>query len=211
MKDLMKLQYELEKAIPYLGQWEKQNNYQDRLTNFIYKTDNFKEVKRKAEENNVSLRYTLHRWYNFHTSITAEDLFIKYGAIKEKDTTHKSIDLYIKEIPYDIKLTVYPFRYNKDVNLHTRSGKNDLIKWLYKNQSQQGRKHLKNRLFIVCKDANNYRISLNNLKLKCRFDLIEKGIKTYFNYYGEGQFNKLKVIDDGNEYEVFSDIIVVSR
>ncbi len=86
-----------------------------------------------------------------------EGLFVKYGAQKEKQLYNHDIDIYINEIPYDVKLTVYPAKLKRSgeiLNLHNRDDKNTLIRWMYANQSQEGRKHLKNRMFIVCNGEN---------------------------------------------------------
>ena len=45
----------------------------------------------------------------------------------------------------------------------------ELIQWLYSNQSQEGRKHLKNRLFLVLVDKNK-----EHWKLKAEISLLKK-------------------------------------
>ena len=87
----------------------------------------------------------------------------------------------------------------------SRDGKNAMIRWLYEHQSQQGRKHYKNRLFIIC-DGNNPE---ENLKLKSDFDQIRTKIKNYIDSTKEG-FNKLIVFDHGKPIAVTSDIIYIS-
>ncbi|WDC85475.1 hypothetical protein PL321_09310 [Caloramator sp. mosi_1] len=144
------LQKELLKAVPYLKGWTKQNDKDDNLSNFIYNTTKFSDIIEKAKQRKLSISYVCHRWYNFHTSKETENIFVKYGCIREENRKHKEIDIYFKQIPYDIKLTVFPSKYNGNTDLKTRTDKNNLIEWYYKNQSQQGRKHLANRLFVVC-------------------------------------------------------------
>ena len=50
----------------------------------------------------------------------------------------------------------------------------ELIKWLYRNQSQQQRKHLKNRLFIVLYSGNG-----EHWKLKAEISWLKERIEKY--------------------------------
>lgn len=108
------LENELKKAIPYIIQpWPKQTDYKGSRSNFIYKTKLFEDVKFQAELLGLDIIYVMHRWYNFHTSITSEEMFIQNGCLKQSDDRDKEIDIYFKGIPYDVKLTVYPKSYRK--------------------------------------------------------------------------------------------------
>jgi len=49
---------------------------------------------------------------------------------------------------------VFPKAFGKDY-AYAKENKKELIEWLYNNQSQQGRKHLENRLFICIFDTKN--------------------------------------------------------
>lgn len=200
---------ELHKALNLLSSnWSKQNNISDQKSNFIYYTETVDECLSKAREMGIGENYVLHRWYNYHTSKYCEYLFVKHGAKKESNEYHHDIDIYINGIPYDVKLTVYPAKLVKEhisLDLNTRDGKNELIKWMYKNQSQQGRKHLKNRFFIVC----NGKSTEEKLAEKSDFDTIERKIENYFKYLKTNEPNKLTIKDDGNEYTVYSEIISI--
>lgn len=202
-----KLEFELKKALTYLtSHWKMQNNYNDYRTNFIYNITTFDEVVDKARDLDVELSYVMHRWYNFHTSIKCEEIFIKYGAIKEENKKHKEVDIYINNTPFDVKLTVYPKKLSDHpFNIRTRQGKNAMIKWLYHNQSQQGRKHLKNRLFIVCNSMDG----TDNIRLKCEFSKIENKIKLFMQHIQKNGFNEIIIEDGGKEYKVFSEVINV--
>ncbi|MCL4280172.1 MAG: hypothetical protein KJZ60_10940, partial [Ignavibacteriaceae bacterium] len=50
----------------------------------------------------------------------------------------------------------------------------ELIRWLYKNQSQQQRKHLKNRLFIVLYSSDE-----EHWKLKAEISWLKERIEKY--------------------------------
>lgn len=205
----MVTQAELKKALEIIAtEWGRQNNRYDRRSNFIYRVDTVDECLRKAQEFGIDENYVLHRWYNFQTSIYCESLFVKYGARKEKNSFNHDVDIYINDIPYDVKLTVYPAKLKREntiLDLHNQEDKNTLIRWMYTNQSQEGRKHLKNRMFIVCngKDASQ------NLALKSAFDIIEPKVENYFRFLENNEPNKLVIQDSGNEYTVYSDIISV--
>ena len=95
-------------------------------------------------------QYAYHRWVNFHSSIYCEQLFCKYGAKKVENNKDKEKDIVINKIAYDVKLTVYPNAFKNQYDLNIDENKNKLIKWLYTNQSKEGRNHMRNRLFIVC-------------------------------------------------------------
>ena len=206
--DTKEIYSELVKAYPYLkGKWKMQNNYLDEKTNFIYNTFKFDDLISQCNRLGLDKNYVIHRWYNFHTSIACENVFCEYGCIHETNKTNKYIDIYHKGIPYDVKLTVYPDAFEKDVDLDIRKGKDKLIRWLYKNQSQQNRKHLANRLFIVC--VNSMDDYDESMKLKANFALLESKIKSYIHYYENRPLNELSITDGGKEYEVYSDIIVV--
>lgn len=202
------LEEELKKALSHISpDWKMQTNFGDYRSNFIYYVDNVEEVIRSAKRRGISAEYALHRWYNFHTSIYCEQLFCELGAVKEKDTKNREVDIYINNEPFDVKVSVYPKALdNHPYDLTTRIGKNEMIKWLYQHQSQQQRKHLKNRLFIVCDGETQY----DNLCLKSDFEQIRNKIKAYMDDVNVNGFNELIIIDNGKEYKVKSDIIYIN-
>lgn len=206
----MTFQQELQKAIPYLKGWQKQNNEYDLRSNFIYTTTDFSEVLENSKRVDVPISYVCHRWYNFHTSKETERIFIKHGCIKEENDRHKEIDLYFKSISYDVKLTVYPSKFQEKIDIKKRIGRDTLIDWYYKNQSQEGRKHLANRLFVVCMSKDNSKSSIENLKLKCRFDLIDSSVKKFVNYYSQKELNQIQIKDKDKNFIVYSDLLLVS-
>lgn len=200
---------ELKKALKYMSaDWRMQNNFSDYKSNFIYNAETVQECVEKAKINNVDLEYVLHRWYNHKTSTQCERIFVEYGAKKEEDIKNKDIDIYINNEPFDVKLTVYPNKLKQHpYNLRNRVGKNQMIQWMYANQSQQQRKHLKNRLFIVCDGINQY----DSLCLKSDFEQIRVKIREYMNSVNTNGFNELIIRDKGIDYRVKSDIIYICR
>ena len=186
--------------------WKMQNNWADRNTNFIYKAQTLKDCLDKIAYFGANKDYALHRWYNYMTSIAVENLFCEFGAVHEKDIYNHDVDIYIDDIPFDVKLTVYPAKLaDRPYNLSTRAGKNEMIKWYYANQSQQSRKQLLNRLYVVCdgKDAEEC------LSMKCDFNLLREKISAFMEYISKNGLNKIIISDNGTEYELYSDIICI--
>lgn len=200
---------ELLKALDLMSDnWKKQNTDADRKSDFIYNVKTADECISAAKTNHIDVNYALHRWYNFATSKQCEEIFVKFGAKREKNIYHHSIDIYINGIAYDVKLTVYPRRLEQEnifLDLNDSQDRDKLIRWLYKNQSQETRKHLKSRLFIVCVANSTY----EKQKLKCAFDKIEEQIKAYFERLKTNAPNKIKLFNGITETTVYSDIIVI--
>lgn len=121
--------------------WKMQNDFYDKSTNFIYRIDNLNDCLIEIEKTQADREYALHRWYNYITSIYCEYIFCNYGAVHEKDKYNHDVDIYIDNIPFDIKLTVYPAKLSsRPYDLTTRSGKNEMIRFYYANQLKQSRK-----------------------------------------------------------------------
>ena len=187
--------------------WKMQNNRFDRATNFIYKASTLDECLMLIQQHGVDRDYALHRWYNYMTSVAAEYLFCEFGAVHEKDVYNHDVDIYIGKAPYDVKLTIYPAKLsNKPYDLRTRHGKNQMIRWYYENQSQQGRKQLLNRLYIVC-DAET---ADECLRLKSDFAKLRAKISAFMAYISKHGLNKIDITDNGNDYELYSDIIYIT-
>lgn len=202
------LQKELVKALYLMGShWDMQSDDMDERTNFIYDVKTVEEIKVKCVENKLDLNYVLHRWYNVQTSLMCEDMFIKYGAVDEKNTKDKLTDFYIDGEPFDLKVTAFPDKLKAtSIDMKSRKGRNTLIEWFYRNQSQEGRKGFGNRIFIVCGGCS----TKNKLYLKSRFELIEPRIKAFMEYSKEHPFNTLSLNDGDITYpSIRSDIIYI--
>ena len=204
--DVKNLESELEQARTYLEKpWNgKQEDAKDNDTGFIYFCSSIASVLIMCVENNiVDETYAVKRWYNYHTSKMCEQLFINNGAVKEDNVKDKYVDIYINNIPYDVKLTIVPKKSNFPP-LNSRNNKNKAISWLYNEQSLGGRNHNKNRIFIVC-ESDTY---INSLLLKSNFELINESIEKYMEYIKSNEPNQIK-LKDGNT--VYADLILVSN
>jgi hypothetical protein len=165
----------------------KQDDEFDLHTNFIYKTDSFDALLKKIEsafkdhpKYDDLKNYALNRWFNFWSAKCVESIFCEHENVKPHlDSFNKFTDFYIENTPFDHKTTVFPNGLNKSVPyaiLH----KKELIEWLYENQSQQQRKHYKNRLFIV---LVNYQNESEHWKLKSEIHWLKELISAYlFNF-----------------------------
>lgn len=156
--------------------WPRQNNRMDRRTKFVYDCDTLEQCLKNIERYGADRNYALHRWYNHKTGIVREYIFCEYGAVHSKDKYDHDVDIYIKGEPFDVKLTVYPARLpGRQYNLRSREGKDGMIRWFYQNQSQQGRKQLTNRLYVVCGGAT----AREKMRKKSDFHAIRTGIRPF--------------------------------
>ena len=85
-------------------------------------------------------------------------------------------------------------------NEYALRNKKELIEWLYANQSQQKRKHLDNRLFIIVYAQNG-----KHWKLKAEISWLKDIILNYANNFNEENLIRLKLKNNGEE--TLSDII----
>ena len=173
--DLLRVERELKKRLPYPYKWgRKQSNSWDSDTNFIYKTYSFELLLKRTKAFSEELtNYALNRWYNFWSAMAAENIFTSHSnIIANKNSYDKLVDFTIDNIPFDHKTSVFPKGFGKPYK-YAIENERELIQWLYDNQSQQGRKHLKNRLFIIMYDENgqHWKMKSEIIKLKEEIDL----------------------------------------
>ena len=202
--DLARVERELKKRLPYQYRWgRKQSNSWDNDTNFIYKTYTFETLLKRTENFDQALKdYALNRWYNFWSAMAAEDIFASHSnVVANKNSYDKLVDFTINNIPFDHKTSVFPKGFNQSYE-YARNNEKELIQWLYDNQSQQGRKHLENRLFIIMFDTTN-----QHWKMKAEISLLKEEIDQYVENFSE---SNLKIFDFGKG-KVFSDILWIRR
>lgn len=180
--NLEEIEIELKKRLFYPYKWgQKQNDNFDKQTNFIYHTFLFEELFNEIEsrfksekEYDLYFNYSVNRWYNFWSAQAVEDIFCSLPNVKPaRDSKDKLIDFTIQGEAFDHKTSIYPknFPYKIDEAIKKTD---ELIKWLYENQSQQQRKHHKNRLFIVL-----YSASGEHWKLKAEIRWLKERIENY--------------------------------
>ncbi len=206
---LNELQIELQKRVFIPYHWrKKQNNHDDAATNFIYQTFHFEEVMSKIcqitnNQRNELFDYALNRWYNFWSAKACEMAFCRcegvHAALNEKD---RLVDFTINGISFDHKTTVFPKQFNHTPQ-YARQHPDELIDWLYQNQSQGNRKHLYNRLFVVL-----YRHDGDHWKLKSNLKLLQQKIQDYVTNFDA---HCLKQFSYNQNFTTLSDLIWVEE
>jgi len=202
--DLQRVERELKKRLIYPYRWgRKQSNSWDNDTNFIYQTYSFESLLRKTKHFSQALQnYALNRWYNFWSAMAAEDIFTSHtNVIAHKNAYDKLVDFTIETIPFDHKTSIFPKGFQRSYEYAIKNEK-ELIQWLYENQSQQSRKHLENRLFVIMYDKKNqhWKMKAEILHLKTKID----------QYVDSFSIENLHQFDFGNG-TVYSDIVWVTQ
>lgn len=192
---LNQLETELKKRLTYPYHWgQKQNDEYDRLTSFIYKIyfweeliDRLKNKFDQVENYNDFFHYAINRWYNFQSAQAVEHLFSTSRLVTpNRDRYDKLVDFKIKNISFDHKTSVFPKGFNQELSF-ALNNKRQLINWLYKNQSSQGRQHFGNRLFIVLYNSQNH----HHWQLKSELRWLKTIIESYLKGYSEESLIKL--------------------
>lgn len=177
----MNMEKELKKVKKYIWGRRQDNSY-DNKTRFIYKVKTYNELMSECDKrfkNDEDLiNYAICRFYNFYSHNGVADIFLKYSnVVAEKNKKHRTKDFQIDGVPFDLKLSVFPKRL-------IGKAKTDkaICEWMYNNQSQQARKHHKNRLFVIVLDEKN---PAESWRLKSEFDLIEEKVNDFLDspYY----------------------------
>jgi len=205
--NLNQIEAELKKRLTYPYKWgRKQNDQFDKLTNFIYRTflfdDVIKEINRKFKNDqdmkNIS-NYALNRWYNFWSAQAVERIFCSLPNVKPAlDSKDRLVDFTIDGVTFDHKTSVFPKNFPYPIKEAVKKT-NELIKWLYKNQSQQQRKHLKNRLFVVLYSPDG-----EHWKLKAEISWLRERIEKYMEGFNPNYLLKFQLEKD---HYTLSDVI----
>ncbi len=209
--NLDQIESELKKRLAYPYKWgRKQNDQFDKLTNFIYRNflfdDVIKEINRRfkndQDRKNIS-NYALNRWYNFWSAQAVEKIFCSLPNVKPAlDSKDRLVDFTINGVTFDHKTSVFPKNFPYPVKDAVKKT-DELIKWLYKNQSQQQRKHLKNRLFVVL-----YSPGGEHWKLKAEISWLKERIEKYMEGFNPNYLLKFQLEKD---HYTLSDVIWVVK
>lgn len=207
--NLESCRHELQQRIRegYLPWGQKQNNRWDALTNFIYRTPTWQEVKQAAQtrcpadiDSRRFFAYAANRWFNFWSAQGVEAIFCDLpGVIPAKNPRDRLVDFSINGLTFDHKTSVFPQKYPHPL-YYARCSPESLIEWLYLNQSSQGRQHFANRLFIILVDEQNG----EHWKLRAELPWLKEKIETYVRYFDPQKLVRL-AFEDGQT--ALSDII----
>ncbi len=190
-------------AIVYDWCGTKQTNELNSITNFIYDCKSYKELYDKAIllEDSI-MKYAFVRFYNFWSAQAVEDMFCECEGVKH-NKNRKSIecDFFINGVPFDHKTSVFPKGFKKSYQ-YALEHKEELIRWLYDNQSDTKRKHFANKLYIVLfrEDGNHY-------LMKSSLSLLNSKIKEYMQNYSLETMPKIQFEDK----EARADIIFIKE
>jgi|SRR5690554_426140 len=209
--ELLKIESELKKRLMYPYKWgQKQNDFFDNQTNFIYDILPFEELIdtinlnfRGKQDYDQYFNYALNRWYNFWSAHAVEKIFCSFpDVVPAKDEKDHLVDFTIQGVTFDHKTSVFPANYSQPLN-KAIINTGQLILWLYENQSAEKRKHLKNRLFIVLYSTNG-----EHWKLKSEISLLKKEIEFYMIGFNP---HFLLKFDLGDSSQTLADIIWVIK
>ena len=188
--NLKEIETELKKRLTYPYKWgRKQNDHFDKLTNFVYRIQKFDDVineienrfKKDKEHGNIS-NYALNRWYNFWSAQAVEKIFRSLPNVEPAyDSKNKLVDFTIDGFSFDHKTSIFPKNFPYQINEAVKKT-DELIKWFYRNQSQQQRKHLKNRLFVVLysSDGEHWKLKSEISWLKQRIEKYMEGFNPHY-------------------------------
>ena len=204
--DINALETELKKRTHFPYVWKgKQNDDKDQKTKFIYQISSFEALQKHMQSLEEDLKnYALNRWLNFWSAKGVEYLFASNkNVIPNKNPYDKWVDFDINNISFDHKTSVFPKGFQQTIE-YALNNKKSLIEWFYNNQSQEGRKHLKNRLFIVLYNRQNPE---EHWKLKAEILLIKNRIDSYLQNFSEQALTSLQIAEN----KIVSDIIWVIK
>lgn len=202
--ELLFIEKELKKRLQFPYRWgRKQQDSWDIQTGFIYRTPTFEELLSKTSHFSKDLKdYAFNRWYNFWSAVAVELMFCNHEMVHPNpDKTDKLFDFKIGELPFDHKTSVFPKGFGRSLEF-AKENKAELIQWLYNNQSQEGRKHHKNRLFVVLFSNDDL-----HWKLKSDLSLINEKVTEYLKGFNSDNLIQL----DFPEGKVLSDIIFIEK
>lgn len=203
--NLQQIETELKKRLVYPYKWgQKQNDNFDKQTNFIYHTFLFEELLKEIEERfksekdyDLYFNYSINRWYNFWSAYAVESIFCTLPNVKPAlDSKDRLVDFTIDGVSFDHKTSVFPKNFPHKINEAIKRT-DELIRWLYKHQSQQQRKHLKNRLFIVLysKTGEHWKLKSEIMWLKDRIEKYMLGFNPSYLLKFEFEKNKVTLSD----------------
>jgi hypothetical protein len=158
---------------------------------------------RKDKEHQNIANYALNRWYNFWSAQAVEKIFCSLPNVKPAlDEKDRLVDFTIDDVTFDHKTSIYPQNFPYTIQEAIKKT-DELILWLYKHQSQQQRKHLNNRLFIVLFSSDG-----DHWKLKAEISWLKERIEQYMEGFNPHYLLKFQL--EKNQ-ETISDVIWAIR
>jgi hypothetical protein len=193
--DIPTREQELRKRLDYPYQWgQKQSDEWDEKTDFVYHLFSFEALLKELEvrfgglpEAEALTHYGMTRWYNFWSAKAIEQIFCSHPLVHAAPSRQDRIrDFRIGEIHFDHKTSIYPRGFNRDL-AYGQSHPRDLIEWLYTHQSQQRRKHIENRLFVML-----YASDGQHWKLKAELGWLSTIIGEYLDHFDPSKLHRFR-------------------
>ncbi|MEM7031383.1 MAG: hypothetical protein AAF629_17610 [Chloroflexota bacterium] len=134
-----------------------QGNDWDRKSNFVYRVTMLDALRRQAVarakadgiDEQAFLAYVIRRWYNHHTHQVIFSMLCEHPHIRaEENPRHHTIDFYLHDLAFDLKLSRFPRAFPGTVD-EAMADPVSLINWQYQQQSREWRYHTANRFFII--------------------------------------------------------------
>ncbi len=194
---LATIESELQYRLSYKYIWfRKQNDLWDGYSNFIYTTVEWndlipkisKTVSKFGLNKEEFFYYAINRWYNYWSALAIELIFSDLdGVIPEKNKKNRLVDFSIFGEKFDHKTSVFPKGFEKSL-AYAQKHPEELLYWLYANQSQEQRKHLENRMFVIvyAKDGAHW-------KLKAQISWLKDIISTYVATFDDSKLFRLQL------------------
>lgn len=192
------IEAELQHRLRYKYIWyRRQNDRWDGYSNFIYRIVEWKKLIPRIEETikikNLNKEeffyYAINRWYNYWSACAVEQIFTDFkGVIAEKNTKNKTIDFSFFGKNVDHKTSVFPRGFGKSL-AYAQQFPEAFLLWLYRNQSQEQRKHMENRMFLIVYAKNGA-----HWKLKAEISWLKDVISTYVTTFDDSKFYQLQLL-----------------
>ena len=99
------------------------------------------------------------------------------GVVPVKNKKDRLVDFSFLGEKFDHKTSIFPRGFCKSLD-YAKAHPIEMIQWLYDNQSQQQRKHLENRMFVIvhAHDGKHWRLKAQISWLK---DIISRYVATF--------------------------------
>jgi hypothetical protein len=205
--DLEGLESELKNRLsePHAPWGGKQTDAWDQKTNFIYRAPSWMGLREQLAGMPEDVRnYAVNRWFNYWSAVGVEAIFCAMPQVTPaRDPKDRLVDFRIQGIQFDHKTSVYP-RHFPLLLTFTRRYPEHLVRWLYREQSEERRRHYGNRLFIVLCDTS---AEAAHWKLRAELGLIRLAIQQYMEGFDPARLVRLEM--EGRH--VLSDVVWVVR
>jgi hypothetical protein len=147
-------------------------------TEYVRKFFEYDKLKEKVlnELSKELLDYVCASWYNYWTTLIIEEHIAKHPNVLSTLKKIKGIDVFIKDYPFDLKVTYLPKNYDPQDAINNPK---KLLVWLYENQGAQ-RFGSDPRFYVVLFDSKN---PDQSWKLKRDFKFIFNKIDNFLNNF----------------------------